>query len=104
MTATQPIPPQAQTLVSRVKNLPPVSQAALKLVNLLDQPDADNDDIVHADTALTIPLNPQFSSLNVAQAAVVCLYEIFLAACAGPALQAAVAAAGGTDPQHTVHA
>src|SRR5206468_12877615 len=27
-----------------------------------------NDDMVHADTVLSIPLNPQFSSLNVAQA------------------------------------
>ena len=28
----------------------------------------ENDDMVHADTVLSIPLNPQFSSLNVAQA------------------------------------
>lgn len=35
----------------------------------------ENDDIVHADTALTIPLNPQFSSLNVAQAILLVSYE-----------------------------
>ena len=59
MTATQPPPSQAQALVARVKNLPPVSQAALKLVNLLDQPEADNEEIVHAircDNILTAKL------------------------------------------------
>src|SRR5690242_11782639 len=35
----------------------------------------ENDDMVHADTALTIPLNPQFSSLNVAQAVLLVSYE-----------------------------
>jgi tRNA/rRNA methyltransferase len=35
----------------------------------------ENDDMVHADTALTIPLNPQFSSLNVAQAVLLVAYE-----------------------------
>jgi tRNA/rRNA methyltransferase len=35
----------------------------------------ENDDAVHADTALTIPLNPQFSSLNVAQAVLLVSYE-----------------------------
>ena len=34
-----------------------------------------NDDMVHADTALSIPLNPQFSSLNIAQAVLVVAYE-----------------------------
>jgi tRNA/rRNA methyltransferase len=34
-----------------------------------------NDDIVHADTALSIPLNPQFSSLNIAQAVLLVAYE-----------------------------
>jgi tRNA/rRNA methyltransferase len=34
-----------------------------------------NDDMVHADTALSIPLNPQFSSLNVAQAVLLVSYE-----------------------------
>ena len=35
----------------------------------------ENDDAVVADTALTIPLNPQFSSLNVAQAVLLVSYE-----------------------------
>jgi tRNA/rRNA methyltransferase len=34
-----------------------------------------NDDMVHADTALLIPLNPQFSSLNIAQAVLLIAYE-----------------------------
>ena len=35
----------------------------------------ENDDIVQADTALSIPLNPQFSSLNIAQAVLLVSYE-----------------------------
>ncbi len=35
----------------------------------------ENEDMVHADTALSIPLNPQFSSLNVAQAVLIVAYE-----------------------------
>lgn len=35
----------------------------------------ENDDMVLADTALSIPLNPQFSSLNVAQAVLLVSYE-----------------------------
>src|ERR1700716_54218 len=34
-----------------------------------------NDDMGHADTALSIPLNPQFSSLNIAQAVLLVAYE-----------------------------
>lgn len=34
-----------------------------------------NEDMVQADTALSIPLNPQFSSLNVAQAVLLVSYE-----------------------------
>ncbi|MDR3459035.1 MAG: HDOD domain-containing protein [Verrucomicrobiae bacterium] len=59
MTASLNPSPPAQQLVDRVKNLPPVSQAALKLVNLLDQPEADNDEIVNAikcDNILTAKL------------------------------------------------
>jgi len=59
MTATLNFSLPAQQLVDRVKNLPPVSQAALKLVNLLDQPEADNDEIVNAikcDNILTAKL------------------------------------------------
>src|SRR5689334_20102351 len=35
----------------------------------------ENEDMVHADTVLSIPLNPQFSSLNVAQAVLLVAYE-----------------------------
>src|SRR5262249_20250401 len=39
-----------------------------------------NDDMVHADTVLSIQLNPQFSSLNVAQAVLLVAYEWVAAA------------------------
>ena len=41
--------------------------------------------MVHADTALSIPLNPQFSSLNIAQAVLLVAYEWAMAAEATPA-------------------
>lgn len=44
-----------------------------------------NDDMVHADTALSIPLNPQFSSLNIAQAVLLVAYEWAVAAETAPA-------------------
>ncbi len=44
----------------------------------------ENDDLVHADTALSIPLNPQFSSLNVAQAVLLVAYEWAMAGETGP--------------------
>jgi tRNA/rRNA methyltransferase len=43
-----------------------------------------NDDMVQADTALSIPLNPQFSSLNVAQAVLLVVYEWAMARDATP--------------------
>jgi putative nucleotidyltransferase with HDIG domain len=46
-------------LVQNVKNLPPVSQAALKLISLLDKPAVDNDEIVQIlkyDTVMTAKL------------------------------------------------
>jgi putative nucleotidyltransferase with HDIG domain len=49
----------AQELVAQVKNLPPVSYAALKLVNLLDQPSVSNDEVVQVlkyDNVLTAKL------------------------------------------------
>ena len=39
-----------------------------------------NDELVHADTVLSIPLNKQFSSLNVAQAVLLVAYEWLAAA------------------------
>jgi tRNA/rRNA methyltransferase len=44
----------------------------------------ENDDAVLADTALTIPLNPHFSSLNVAQAVLLVAYEWMTSADASP--------------------
>jgi putative nucleotidyltransferase with HDIG domain len=49
----------AQELVAQIKNLPPVSYAALKLVNLLDQPSVSNDEVVQVlkyDNVLTAKL------------------------------------------------
>ena len=49
----------AHDLVAKVKNLPPVSQAALKLVNLLDQPAVSNSEVVNVlkyDNVLTAKL------------------------------------------------
>ena len=43
-----------------------------------------NDDMVQADTALSIPLNPQFSSLNIAQAVLLVSYEWAMAEEDGP--------------------
>ena len=45
----------------------------------------ENDDMVHADTALSIPVNPQFSSLNIAQAVLLVAYEWTTAAVEAPA-------------------
>jgi tRNA/rRNA methyltransferase len=45
----------------------------------------ENDDMVQADTVLSIPLNPQFSSLNVAQAVLLVCYEWAAAADTTPA-------------------
>ena len=45
----------------------------------------ENDDMVHADTALSIPVNPQFSSLNIAQAVLLVAYEWRMAAEDAPA-------------------
>jgi putative nucleotidyltransferase with HDIG domain len=50
---------KAHELVAKVKNLPPISQAALRLVNLLDEPAISNDDVVQVlkyDNVLTAKL------------------------------------------------
>jgi putative nucleotidyltransferase with HDIG domain len=49
----------AITLIQKVKNFPPVSQAALKMISLLDKASVDNDDIVQVlkyDNVLTAKL------------------------------------------------
>ncbi len=43
-----------------------------------------NDDLTLADTILTVPLNPGFASLNLAQAVLIVGYEWFTAAAAAP--------------------
>jgi tRNA/rRNA methyltransferase len=43
-----------------------------------------NDDVVLADTVLTVPLNPGFASLNLAQAVLIVAYEWFSAGTAAP--------------------
>ena len=44
-----------------------------------------NDDMVQADTALSVPVNPQFSSLNIAQAVLLVAYEWAVAGDDAPA-------------------
>ena len=39
-----------------------------------------NKDLEHCQLLMTIPTHPDYQSLNVAQAAVICLYELYLAA------------------------
>ena len=43
-----------------------------------------NDDVALADTVLTVPLNPAFSSLNLAQAVLIIGYEWFTSGAEGP--------------------
>lgn len=43
-----------------------------------------NKDIEHCQRLMTIPAHPDYQSLNVAQAAVVCLYELYLATMSSP--------------------
>ena len=43
-----------------------------------------NDDVALADTVLTVPLNPAFSSLNLAQAVLIIGYEWFISGAAAP--------------------
>ncbi len=54
-----------------------------------------NDDVALADTALTVPLNPSFSSLNLAQAVLVVGYEWFTS---GSAAQPEILRRGGSRP------
>ena len=65
---------------------PEIAAAARKgKVGLLFGPEdhgLSNKDLEHCQLLLTIPTNAEYQSLNVAQAAVICLYEIFAAALA----------------------
>lgn len=46
-----------------------------------------NDDLKHCQLLITIPTHPDYQSLNVAQAAVICLYEIYVASLDEPVKQ-----------------
>jgi tRNA/rRNA methyltransferase len=46
-----------------------------------------NDDLKHCQVLITIPTSPAYQSLNVAQAAVICLYEIYVASSGDAAKQ-----------------
>jgi tRNA/rRNA methyltransferase len=55
-----------------------------------------NKDIEHCQHLMTIPAHPDYQSLNVAQAVVVCLYELYLAAL-GPASDSVIQRAPAED-------
>jgi len=62
---------------------PAIAAAARKgKVALLFGPEdhgLSNKDLEHCQQLITIPANPEYQSFNVAQAAVICLYEIYIA-------------------------
>src|SRR5699024_5043804 len=67
-----------------------VLEAAEERVGLLFGPERtglSNDDIALADVIVTVPLNPAFSSLNLAQAVLLLAYEWYQAGDATPARQ-----------------
>lgn len=74
---TQRIAPPREAAAGMVRAI-----AKTQRVGLLFGPERtglDNDDLAHADTIITIPLNPHFSSLNLAQAVLLVAYEWSLA-------------------------
>jgi tRNA/rRNA methyltransferase len=46
-----------------------------------------NDDVAHADAIVTVPVNPAFGSLNLAQAVILIAYELFTLSDSTPAFQ-----------------
>ena len=60
-----------------------------------------NDDVALADTVLTVPLNPGFSSLNLAQAVLIVGYEWFTSARSRAARRFCAAAAAGRRPRRS---
>ena len=79
------------------KIAPEIVRAAQKgRVALLFGPEdhgLSNKDLEHCQLLITIPTHPEYQSLNVAQAAVICLYELYIAS-AGPAAEASIQRAG----------
>jgi tRNA/rRNA methyltransferase len=64
-----------------------VASAAKAKVALIFGPEdhgLNNEDLKHCQLLINIPTDPGYQSLNVAQAAVICLYEIYLAALGEP--------------------
>ncbi len=55
-----------------------------------------NKDLEHCQLLITIPTHPDYQSLNVAQAAVICLYELYLAAL-GPVANSGIKRAPAED-------
>lgn len=55
-----------------------------------------NKDLEHCQLLMTIPTHPEYQSLNVAQAAIICLYELYLAALI-PAQSSAIQRAPAED-------
>jgi tRNA/rRNA methyltransferase len=55
-----------------------------------------NKDLEHCQLLMTIPTHPEYQSLNVAQAAIICLYELYLAALT-PAQSSAIERAPAED-------
>ena len=64
-----------------------VAAAATGKVALIFGPEdhgLSNEDLKHCQLLINIPADPEYQSLNVAQAAMICLYEIYLAALGEP--------------------
>jgi tRNA/rRNA methyltransferase len=64
-----------------------VAAAATGKVALIFGPEdhgLSNEDLKHCQLLINIPADPQYQSLNVAQAAMICLYEIYLASLGEP--------------------
>ena len=57
----------------------------------------DNDDVALADKILTVPLNPGFSSLNLAQAVLLIVYEVFNVSGASQEMEQAVKEGSSRD-------
>ena len=56
-----------------------------------------NNDLEHCQQLITIPANPKYQSYNVAQAAVICLYEIYVASLAKPVVENEIQRAQAED-------
>ena len=75
MRAVQRVPAAATAGVKKVINGPMIWSPDSAVLFGPERTGLQNDDLVHADTVLSIPLNPHFSSLNMAQAVLLVAYE-----------------------------